>query len=71
MVAGIYDIMSHILEQYFSGEDELPPDSGVLVKQRYIVDKEESEPLFQDCGIIKKTGFVKKGGGSAYVNKTS
>lgn len=52
--------------RYFSGEDELPPDSGVLVKQRYIVDKEESEPLFQDCGIIKKTGFVKKGGGSAY-----
>lgn len=52
--------------RYFSGEDELPPDSGVLVKQGHVVDKEESEPLFQDCGIIKKTGFVKKGGGSAY-----
>lgn len=26
MVAGIYDIMSHILEQYFSGEDDNTSD---------------------------------------------
>ena len=28
MVANFYDIMSHILEQYFSGEDDNTSDGG-------------------------------------------
>ena len=41
MVSGIYDIMSHILEQYFSGEDDNTSD--------YIMERSEERRVGKEC----------------------